>query len=30
MLGGMFGGHAHGDAILTTREMLQIALVTAA
>src|SRR5437773_858644 len=29
MLGGMFGGHAHGDAILTTREMLQIALVTA-
>jgi alginate O-acetyltransferase complex protein AlgI len=29
MLRGMFGGHAHGDAILTTREMLQIALVTA-
>src|SRR5213596_690489 len=29
MLHGMFGGHAHGDAILTTREMLQIALVTA-
>jgi alginate O-acetyltransferase complex protein AlgI len=29
MLGGMFGGHAQGDAILTTREMLQIALVTA-
>jgi alginate O-acetyltransferase complex protein AlgI len=29
MLGGMFGGHPHGDAILTTREMLQIALVTA-
>jgi alginate O-acetyltransferase complex protein AlgI len=28
MLGGMFGGHPHGDAILTTREMLQIALVT--
>jgi alginate O-acetyltransferase complex protein AlgI len=25
----MFGGHAQGDAILTTREMLQIALVTA-
>src|SRR5436190_20593699 len=29
MLDGMFGGHAHGDAILTTREMLQIALDTA-
>ncbi len=29
MLRGMFGGHAHGDAILTTREMLQIGLVTA-
>jgi alginate O-acetyltransferase complex protein AlgI len=29
MLGGMFGGHPHGDAILTTREMLQITLVTA-
>ena len=29
MLRGMFGGHTHGDAILTTREMLQIALVTA-
>src|SRR5207244_2275242 len=29
MLGGMFGGHPHGDAILSTREMLQIALVTA-
>jgi len=28
MLSGMFGGHPHGDAILTTREMLQIALVT--
>jgi len=28
MLGGMFGGHPHGDAILTTREILQIALVT--
>jgi alginate O-acetyltransferase complex protein AlgI len=28
MLGGMFGGHAHGDAILSTREMLQIAFVT--
>src|SRR5919106_1295065 len=26
MLGGMFGGHPHGDAIITTREMLQIAL----
>jgi alginate O-acetyltransferase complex protein AlgI len=30
MLGGMFGGHPRGDAILTTREMLQISLVTAA
>ena len=29
MLGGMFGGHALGDAILTTREILQITLVTA-
>src|SRR5437588_1222682 len=29
MLGGMFGGHPNGDAILSTREMLQIALVTA-
>jgi alginate O-acetyltransferase complex protein AlgI len=29
MLRGMFGGHAHGDAILATREMLQIAIVTA-
>src|SRR6266498_3916122 len=29
MLGGMFGGHPHGDAILSTREILQIALVTA-
>jgi alginate O-acetyltransferase complex protein AlgI len=28
MLGGMFGGHAHGDAILSTREMLQIGIVT--
>jgi alginate O-acetyltransferase complex protein AlgI len=28
MLRGMFGGHAHGDAILTTREMLQIGIVT--
>src|SRR5213596_4131064 len=28
MLSGMFGGHAHGDAILTTRELLQIACVT--
>ncbi len=28
MLGGMFGGHAHGDAILSTREMLQVAIVT--
>ena len=29
MLGGMFGGHAYGDAILSTREILQITLVTA-
>src|SRR5436190_1389354 len=29
MLHGMFGGHAHGDAILTTRELLLIALITA-
>ena len=28
MLGGMFGGHANGDAILSTREMLQIGIVT--
>jgi len=28
MLGGMFGGHAQADAILSTREMLQIGLVT--
>jgi alginate O-acetyltransferase complex protein AlgI len=28
MLGGMFGRHVHGDAILSTREMLQVALVT--
>lgn len=28
MLHGMFGAHAHGDAILSTREMLQVALVT--
>jgi D-alanyl-lipoteichoic acid acyltransferase DltB (MBOAT superfamily) len=28
MLRGMFGGHAHGDAILATREMLQIGIVT--
>jgi alginate O-acetyltransferase complex protein AlgI len=28
MLHGMFGGHAHGDAILSTREMLQIGIVT--
>jgi alginate O-acetyltransferase complex protein AlgI len=28
MLRGMFGGHAHADAILSTREMLQIVLVT--
>jgi len=29
MLRGMFGGHAHGDAILSGREMLQISIVTA-
>ena len=28
MLQGMFGGHPHGDAILSTREMLQIGIVT--
>ncbi len=28
MLRGMFGGHAQADAILTTREMLQITVVT--
>jgi D-alanyl-lipoteichoic acid acyltransferase DltB (MBOAT superfamily) len=28
ILRGMFGGHAHGDAILSTREMLQIGIVT--
>jgi alginate O-acetyltransferase complex protein AlgI len=28
MLGGMFGQHPHGDAILSTREMLQVAAVT--
>jgi alginate O-acetyltransferase complex protein AlgI len=28
MLGGMFGRHAHGDAILSTREILQVATVT--
>jgi alginate O-acetyltransferase complex protein AlgI len=28
MLSGMFGGHATGDAILSTREMLQVAIVT--
>src|SRR6266446_6712368 len=28
MLRGMFVGHAHGDAILTTREMWQIGIVT--
>src|SRR3984893_18267579 len=28
MLRGMFGGHAHADAILSTREILQIVLVT--
>ena len=29
MLAGMFGRHGHGDAILTTRELLQIGIVTA-
>ena len=29
MLAGMFGGHPAGDAILTTRELLQIGMVTA-
>jgi hypothetical protein len=29
MLGGMFGQHSHGDAILSTRELLQIGSVTA-
>jgi len=29
MLGGMFGQHPHGDAILATRELLQIGVVTA-
>ena len=29
MLGGMFGQHSHGDAILSTRELLQIGTVTA-
>jgi alginate O-acetyltransferase complex protein AlgI len=29
MLAGMFGGHPHGDAILSTRELLQIGIVTA-
>jgi alginate O-acetyltransferase complex protein AlgI len=28
MLDGMFGGHAHGDAILATREILQVGIVT--
>jgi alginate O-acetyltransferase complex protein AlgI len=28
MLSGMFGGHAHGDAILSTRDILQVAIVT--
>jgi alginate O-acetyltransferase complex protein AlgI len=28
MLSGMFGGHPHGDAILSTREILQIGMVT--
>src|SRR6476660_695007 len=28
MLGGMFGGHPHGDAILSTREVFQIGAVT--
>ena len=29
MLAGMFGGHPNGDMILTTRELLQIGIVTA-
>ena len=29
MLAGMFGGHPYGDAILSTRELLQIGIVTA-
>ena len=29
MLTGMFGGHPHGDAILATRDLLQIGVVTA-
>jgi D-alanyl-lipoteichoic acid acyltransferase DltB (MBOAT superfamily) len=29
MLSGMFGGHAHGDMILSTCELLQIGVVTA-
>src|SRR5207302_2941701 len=29
MLGGMFGQHPHGDAILSTRELSQIGCVTA-
>ena len=29
MLAGMFGGHPTGDAILTTRELLQIGMVSA-
>lgn len=29
MVGGMFGQHPHGDAILSTRELLQIGTVTA-
>src|SRR5207249_9393209 len=28
MLRGMFGGHARGDAILSTREILQVGIVT--
>jgi alginate O-acetyltransferase complex protein AlgI len=28
MLRGMFGGHPHGDAILATRDMLQIGIIT--
>ena len=28
MLRGMFGGHPHGDAILSTREILQVGIVT--
>lgn len=28
LIGGMFGRHAHADAILSTREILQVSIVT--